>query len=465
MNTTSKWTLALVFATVPVSAVITSQSANAATFTTLHSFLSTNGGPYGAPIQATNGDLYGTTQEAAGAYGAVFKITPSGTLTMLHIFDGTDGANPESGLIQATNGDLYGTTYQGGANSVGTVFKITPGGTLTTLHSFDTTDGAYPESGLIQATNGDLYGTTIDGGANCTSSGGCGTVFKITPGGTLTTLYSFCSQTNCTDGTQPESGLMQATNGDLYGTTYQGGANGKGTVFKITPGGTLTTLHSFDTTDGEYPSGALIQATNGDLYGTAQEGGSGFGTVFQITLVGTLTTRHNFVYSDGAYPYAGLMQATNGDLYGTVQDGGTTGVGTVFKITPGGTLTTLHIFDSTDGSYPLAGLTQDTNGKLYGTTTGGGADANGTVFSLSLGLAPFVETQTTSGKVGVAVKILGSNLTGSTSVTFNGTAATFTVVSRSEITTTVPTGATTGTVEVTTPGGTLKSNKKFTVTP
>jgi uncharacterized repeat protein (TIGR03803 family) len=226
----------------------------------------------------------------------------------------------------------------------------------------------------------------------------------------------------------------------------------------------LTTLHSFLSTNGT-PYGAPIQATNGDLYGTAQEGGSGFGTVFQITLVRTLTTRHNFVYSDGAYPYAGLMQATNGDLYGTVQDGGTMGVGTVFKITPGGTLTKLHIFDGTDGSYPLAGLTQDTNGKLYGTTTGGGADANGTVFSLSLGLAPFVETQTTSEKVGVAVKILGSSLTGSTSVTFNGTAATFTVVSRSEITTTVPTGATTGTVEVTTPGGTLKSNKKFTVTP
>jgi uncharacterized repeat protein (TIGR03803 family) len=159
---------------------------------------------------------------------------PAQTLTTLFSFDGTNGEGPAAGLVQATNGDLYGTTALGGAYvsgfNEGTVFKITPGGKLTTLYSFCAqtacTGGDYfPEAGLVQATNGDLYGTTYDGGANCTSTGGCGAVFKITPTGSLTTLYSFCSQANCADGEYPQSGLVQATNGDLYGTTPYGGAN------------------------------------------------------------------------------------------------------------------------------------------------------------------------------------------------------------------------------------------------
>src|ERR1039457_3341095 len=165
---------------------------------------------------------------------------PAQTLTTLFSFDGTHGQQPAGTLVQATNGDLYGTTYAGGANNGGgTVFKITPGGTLTTLYSFcsqtNCTDGAYPSAGLVQAANGDLYGTTSGGWAGGANSDG--TVFKITPGGTLTTLYNFCSQTNCADGVGPEAGLVQAANGNLYGTTY-GGANSYGTVFKITPSGT-----------------------------------------------------------------------------------------------------------------------------------------------------------------------------------------------------------------------------------
>jgi uncharacterized repeat protein (TIGR03803 family) len=146
-----------------------------------------------------------------------------------------------------------------------------PAQTFATVHSFDGTDGEYPIGVLVQVTNGDLYGTTYEGGAN-----GDGTVFKITPSGTLTTLYSFCSQSGCADGSGPEGGLVQATNGDVYGTTSAGGANGDGTVFKITLGGTLTTLHSFDGTDGAYPE-ALVQATNGDFYGTASAGGANSG--------------------------------------------------------------------------------------------------------------------------------------------------------------------------------------------
>ena len=243
----------------------------AQTFTTLHSFDGTDGAaPYAGLVQATDGNLYGTTTYyGANDVGTVFKITTSGTLTTLHSFDNTDGASPYAGLVQATDGNLYGTTYEGGANGYGTVFKITTSGTLTTLHSFDNTDGASPYAGLVQATDGNLYGTTYEGGAN-----GYGTVFKITTSGTLTTLHSF----DYTDGASPYAGLIQATDGKLYGTTYEGGANVlNGTVFKITTSGTLTTLHNFCSlsgcTDGASPYAGLVQATNGDLYGTA--GGAG----------------------------------------------------------------------------------------------------------------------------------------------------------------------------------------------
>jgi uncharacterized repeat protein (TIGR03803 family) len=352
----------------------------------------------------------------------------------------TDGEAPRTWLVQAANGDLYGTTTAGGVNGSGTVFKITPSGTLTTLHSFCSqsgcTDGNTPYAGLVQATNGDLYGTTGYGGAYSDA----GTVFKITPSGTLTTLYNFCSQgvyPNCTDGEVPTAGLVQGTNGDFYGTTLFGGVNpcsgpGCGTVFKITPSGTLTTLYSFCSQSG---------CTDGEAAGTGQV----------------------------------LIQATNGGLYGTAEDGGANGYfyGTVFKITPRGTLTTLYSFCSQSGctdGYSPAGLIQATNGDLYGTTYYGGTNCSGgplpgcgTVFSLSVGLGPFVETQTTSGKVGAAVKILGTDLTGATSVSFNSTSAVFKVVSSSEITATVPAGASTGKVRVTTPSGTLSSNVPFRV--
>ncbi len=269
------------------------------TLRTLHSFDSTDGSGPGALVQATNGNFYGTTGGGgAHGYGTVFEITPSGTLTTLYSFDSTDGANPTA-LVQATNGNFYGTTYDGGANTTsgggpgcGTVFEITPSDTLTTLHSFDGTDGAHPDSGLIQATNGNFYGTTAFGGAypTCGFGYGCGTVFEITPSRTLTTLYNFCSQSGCTDGAFPYAGLVQATNGNFYGTTYDDGANVYGTVFEITPSGTLTTLHSFDGTGGANPGSALIQATNGNFYGTTYSGGAnttcsggaGCGTVFSL---------------------------------------------------------------------------------------------------------------------------------------------------------------------------------------
>jgi uncharacterized repeat protein (TIGR03803 family) len=454
------------------------------TFTTLHTFDRNDGKSPNGLVQATDGNLYGTT-DGGGHYGAyagtVFKITPSGKLTTLYIFCSqggsrcTDGVSPEAGLVQGTDGNFYGTTSGGGANGLwGTVFSITPSGTLTTLHSFDGRDGAYPDARLFRGTDGNFYGTTADGGAGaaCNPDFFCGTVFKITPSGTLTTLYNFCSQINCTDGEYPLAGLVQATDGNFYGATYFGGSlnSSAGTIFKITPGGTLTTLYDFcsqdNCIDGDHPFAGLVQHTNGNFYGTTVYGGThNKGSVFKITISGKLTTLHSFDGRDGAAPVARLVQAPDGNFYGTTEDGGTYGYGygTVFEITPDGTLTTLHSFDGTDGENPHAGLVQDTNGNFFGTTSGGGANGDGTVFSLSVGLGPFVKTMPTSGKVGKAVRILGTNLIGATSVTFNGTAATFTVKSKSEITTTVPTGATTGTVQVVTPSGTLSSNVPFRV--
>src|SRR5208282_489012 len=346
--------------------------------------------------------------------------SPAQTFTTLHSFDFTDGFIPYGTLVQGTDGNLYGTTYWGGANDCtysngyipgcGTVFSITPGGTLTTLYNFcsqsNCTDGSLPAfNRLVQGANGDFYGTTQNGGANnngaCIYGGsgiqGCGTVFSITPSGTLTTLYNFCSQSNCTDGNYPQAGLVLGTDGNFYGTTLEGGVSyycggqpestGCGTVFRITPSGTLTTLHSFDGTDGRQP-GALVQGTDGNLYGTTINGGANgpnTGTVFRITPGGTLTTLYNFCSqsgcADGSNPDwgAALVQGTDGNFYGTTEDRGgqqTYENGTIFKITPSGTLTTLYTFAEGQGS-PQSSLIQATDGNLYGTVVVGGANGQG----------------------------------------------------------------------------------------
>jgi uncharacterized repeat protein (TIGR03803 family) len=472
----------------------------------LFSFNNTGGGwPYAGLLQGTDGNFYGTTviggvyfnNCGGGGCGAVFKITPNGTLTTLYSFCAggggcTDGATPYGGLVEGTDGDFYGTTEAGGPNpyacggeyGCGTVFKITPSGKLTTLHSFGGKDGSFPYGGLIQGADRKFYGTTSSGGISigCSGSTGCGTVFSITAKGELTTLYSLCQQSNCTDGLGPYAGLVQGRDGNFYGTTIRGGTNECeeagatcGTVFKITPTGTLTTLYSFDDMpNGEYPYAGLVQGADGNFYGTAYQGGaSNDGTVFKITSSGTLTVLHSFDGTDGRLPNAALVQGTDGNFYGTTYVGGANGAnnGTIFEITSAGVLTTLYSFaKGTDGQRPDSPVVQGTNGTFYGTTYWGGAYQNciaacGTVFSESVGLGPFVKTLPASGKVGMAVKILGNDLTSATSVTFNGTAATFAVVSGSEIKTSVPLGATTGKVRVTFPHGTRSSNVPFRVIP
>jgi len=461
----------------------------AQTFATLVNFDGTNGiSPEAALVQGINGDLYGTTN-SGGKHnvGTVFKMTPSGALTTLYMFHGAgsavgDGSFPTSAPVLAINGNFYGTTSGGGASNNGTVYEITAAGRLTTIYSFCASgspcnDGAVPFAGLVRGANGNFYGTT-DRGANC--SGLCGTVFTITAAGKLTTLHSF----HKTDGQNP-NGLVLGVDGNFYGTTQAGGASNAGTVFKITPGGKLTTLHSFSgyPDDGASPYGGLIQAADGNFYGTTYSGGSildGAGTVYQITSGGAVTLLHSFTGGlDGGSPGAALIQGTDGNLYGTTQYGGANcgppsgeGCGTIFEISTSGALTTLYNFcavndpaSCTDGFGPFSSLFQATNGTFYGTTAMGGdsSDSAGTAYSLSTGLGPFVATVPVLGKAGQAVVILGTNLTGATSVTFNGTAATFTVKSPTAIKTSVPTGAATGAVQVVTPSGTLDSNAPFSV--
>jgi uncharacterized repeat protein (TIGR03803 family) len=486
MTKRNGWKMACTMFALCAATAITAQAQK---FQTLASFDGTDGAypDRMSLVQGTNRDFYGTTEyggancSADNGCGTVFKLTAGGTLTTLYSFCAqvgcTDGAYPIAGLVQATNGNFYGTTWGGGANGNGTVFEITPSGALTTLYSFcaqtGCIDGSNPGAALIQATDQNFYGTTYNGGANCSGIGGsgCGTVFKMTSTGNLTTIYNFAG----TDGANPFAGLIQATNGKFYGITPRGGANfGGGTIFTITPHGQLTTLYSFCAqiycNDGNGPYGGLVQARNGNFYGTAYGGGANNGgTVFTITPQGRLTVLYNFCAQTncpGGYsPAAGLIQATDGNFYGT------TSVGTVVEITPGGTLTTLHRFDGAEGYLIYGGLLQATNGKFYGTTSGGGITNDcgsfgcGTAFSLSTGLGPFVKTLPTAGKVGTEVRILGTDLTGATGVTFNGTAAQFSVRLPSLILTHVPTGATTGTIKVTLPGGTLSSNVPFYVLP
>jgi uncharacterized repeat protein (TIGR03803 family) len=373
----------------------------AASFKTVASFDGTDGSDPTGLVQATNGYLYGTTLfDGAHFGGTVFKLNPlTGRLTTLYNFCSAsgcaDGASPGAALIQATDGNLYGTTFGGGVNNAGTIFQITPTGALTTLYSFcplhACPNGGVPDAPLVQATIGRFYGTRFYGTTEQGGPSGDGTVFILTSNGTFKTIHSF----DGTDGIFPQ-GLVQATNGNFYGTTNEGGPGLSGTVFEITANGTLTTLYNFcpgnDCTDGGDPMGGLVQATNGNLYGTTILGGANFsGTVFEITPNGVLTTLHNFCSeancADGELPDAGLVQATNGNFYGTTGEDGANGFGTVFKITPNGVLTTLYNFCSeancADGLEPNATLIQASNGKLYGTTAEGGAYNDGNVFEIT----------------------------------------------------------------------------------
>jgi uncharacterized repeat protein (TIGR03803 family) len=375
-------------------------------YTTLYSFTGGNDGraPYARLALGSDGNFYGTTSSGGtNSFGSVFKISANGVLTGLYSFPGTDdGAGPNE-LVLGSDGSFYGTTSYGAANNSGTVFDISSSGILTTLYSFTgrSDDGANPESALVQGSDGYFYGTTLSGGAYTNQNGqGNGTVFKVSSLGFLTLFYSF---TGGSDGTGPQSGLVQGRDGNFYGTTYNGGPSSAGTVFNISTDGTLTSLYAFaGGKDGQFPSG-LVQGGDGNFYGTTAGGGThtnqygeGYGTVFKINTNGALTSLYAFTGGkDGQIPSAGLMQGADGNFYGTTSGGGNTnlnngfGYGTVFKITPAGALTNLYSFTGgKDGQSP-SGLVQGRDGSFCGTTTSGGnTNLNngfgyGTVFQLT----------------------------------------------------------------------------------
>jgi uncharacterized repeat protein (TIGR03803 family) len=299
--------------------------------TVLHAFSGgTDGSGPANLLQGSDGNFYGTLAGSTESVGAIFKMTPAGAVTVLRtITGGSDGTASAMGLIPGADG-FYGTTTLGGGSNYGTVFKVTSAGVVTVLHAFTGgADGANPLN-VILASDGNFYGTTKAGGSQ-----NLGTAFKMTPAGAVTVLHSF---TGGTDGSTPTAGLIQTEDGNLYGTTSLGGSANLGTVFKMTSAGAVTVLHSFaGGSDGSSPQASLVQAAGGNLYGTTKAGGaSNLGTVFKMTPAGAVTVLHSFgAGNDGSMPLAGLLQAKNGGLYGTTSVGGSDNKGIAFEMTPG----------------------------------------------------------------------------------------------------------------------------------
>jgi uncharacterized repeat protein (TIGR03803 family) len=372
----------------------------AQTLTTLYQFggSPTNGSePVAGLVQGSDGYFYGTTfVGGTNGDGVVFRISSAGILTALSQFGGspTNGSEPVAGLVQGSDSYFYGTTEFGGTNNKGVVFRISSAGTMTTLWQFggSPTNGAEPIAALVQGSDGYFYGTTTEGGTNNLPFGD-GTLFRISSAGTMTTLWQFGS--SLTDGAEPAAGLVQSSDGNFYGTTFVGGTNNDGVVFRINSAGTMTTLWQFGSsaTDGARPRAGLMQGSDGYFYGTTSAGGmNGTGVVFRISSAGTLTTLCPFGGSptNGAEPIAGLVQGSDGNFYGTTSLGGTNNEGVVFRINSAGTMTTLWQFSSsaTDGARPRAGLVQGSDGYFYGTTSAGATNSHGTVFRLTVPLNP-----------------------------------------------------------------------------
>jgi uncharacterized repeat protein (TIGR03803 family) len=363
----------------------------------LYSFPGGRGGahPYGGMVEDAEGNLYGTTiQGGTLKYGVLFKLEANGAESVVHNFlpNGGEAALPTN-LALDELGNIYGTTYGGGRYSQGSVFKINSSGRFSLVYSFPGGgSGAVPQSGVLVNADGDIYGTAEHGGnvPNCDGAG-CGLVFKIDTHHRESELYVFTGTNG--DGYWPTAGsLVQDAQGNLYGTTFEGGTFGYGTVFKLDSSGKETILHSFSETegDGANPYAGVVLDASGNLYGTTTWGGTfGYGMVYKLTPTGEETVLHSFAGepNDGSDPQGGLMLDTEGNLYGTTGGGGTFSSGTVFQLSLTGDETVLYNFESNgaDGMYPVAGLLRDAQGNLYGTTVDGGAYGYGTVFVVAPG--------------------------------------------------------------------------------
>ncbi len=455
-------------------------AAQGQTPTTIYTFA--GGGPANpqnnSVAQGRDGNFYFTTCIPLSINSVMFNISPSGTLNTVYV-----PTNCSYGVTLGTDGNLYSTTgnNDGAGGLYGSVYKVTPTGTATTLHTFTNgADGSYPYWPPIQGTNGVFYGTTQAQIANSTA-------YSVTSSGTFTTLHTFTGS----DG-QNVNGLVQGMDGNFYGSSQSGGANNLGVVFKMTSAGAVTVLHSFAGSDGAVGRWDLVQAKDGNFYGVTLNGGTyGGGVLYKITSTGTYTVLYNFPYTGTnqyttPFPYSGVIQATNGLLYGVTGNvGGPWAFGSVYSFnTATSTFTTLYNFTGgTDGGQPYGPLLQHTDGLLYGTTyvggnVSGGGYCNtvesdpglvgvggcGTIFTFNIGAKAFINLQTTSGKVGSKVGIFGQGFSSSSVVKFNGVAATSVTRSGTTyLTATVPTGASSGFVTVTTGSSTLTSTQKFTV--
>jgi uncharacterized repeat protein (TIGR03803 family) len=432
--------------------------APAVTFTDLHDVNTSVGDLHnfnsGKLAQARDGNFYIEVQSGGvSALGGISSFSPLGVMNTVFSFNGTDGAVPTGGLTLGVDAQLYGDAQSGVTNNDGATFKITTTGIYTSLHNFTNTgDGYGPVNALVLATDGNFYGLTNSNPE---------TFYRVTPAGVLTTLHTFTNAEGFQGGQ-----LIQGSDGNLYGGLNLGG-NGWGTLFKATTSGTVTVLHTFAIggSDGASAAGGMAQASNGTLLGTTYAGGTnGIGVLYKITSTGTYTALRNFTSSsDGANPLE-LIPASDNNLYGVTVNGGANNCGTLFRVTAAGAFSVVYNFTSATGCNPASMLTQGTDGKLYGVTNTGGAHSSGTFYSVDLGLPTFVTLLPAAGKVGSKIGILGQGFTSSSVVKFNGTAGT--TVSRTGSTfllATVPSGASDGFVTVTTGSTTLTSLQKFTV--
>jgi len=367
---------------------VATQFSQAQTFSVLYNFggAADGGDPYAGVIRDSNGNLYGTVGYGGTAYaGGVYKVDSLGNETMLYSFTGgADGNFPVSPLVRDNAGNLYGTTVQGGSVGAGVVFKVDPSGNETVLHNFTGgPDGVAPSGGLILDAAGSLFGTTSQGG-NFNS----GILFRLSPAGKETILHSFTGAAN--DGKFPSyTGLlMDALEGSLYGVTEEGGTTNHGVVYKLSKTGQFTVLYSFagGTADGCNVLGSPFRDKSGNIYGTTSScGASGLGTVWKLTSGGTETVLHSFAggTADGEYPLAGVVEDAYGNLYGSTEIGGSAGLGTVYEVNQKGQFRLLHSFHGPDGKYPYGGFVRDSSGTLYGTAQNGGSIGYGTVWKLT----------------------------------------------------------------------------------
>ena len=370
-------------------------------FSVIKGFEDWGSSPNGSLFKNNDGNFYGMTSKG-GTYnaGTIFKMSASGDITILKQLNlNIDGGYPDGELIKGKDGYFYGLTLAGGPNSYGTIFKISAAGDYTVIRSFTIgTDGGNPHGHLTLAKDGNFYGITHSGGAN-----GYGTIFKLSDSGTYTVIHSM---NKTTDGGDSYGSLTEGKDGDLYGATYDGGMYNYGTIFKVTTGGSLTVLKHLNASDGANPQCDLIQASDNSFYGTCNGGGSlGYGTIFKITTGNVYNIVKNLSYStDGANPYGALMQNNDDNFYGVTRGGGSKGAGVIYKITTSGAYSVIHHLDGTaEGSTSSSALVKGDDNNLYALCSVGGKNNMGTVFKVS-----------TSGALTVLEDFNGADIFGNT---------------------------------------------------